>query len=99
MGRICDDHFSRGGKTSSSWVLSKSTPHFTHSEILTAGFHLFAALENTVLEVQIEFVGVDIGEALVDHSCVRVKDAVEGKTGSLDWVLVHFCFINYKFIT
>jgi hypothetical protein len=61
------------------------------------GADLLAGFEGTETELQIELVGRNTWETFVDHFSVGEEDAVEGKTGSLDWVLVHFSFINNKF--
>lgn len=52
-----------------------------------------AVLEGSVLEGQVELLGVDVGEAPVDHLGVGVDDTVKGEAGSLDGVLVHFLLI------
>ena len=59
-------------------------------DVLSAG--LFAALVELHLELEAVLAGVEAGEGRGNHSGVRQKDAVEGQTGSLDRVLVHFDF-------
>jgi hypothetical protein len=68
--------------------------YIRHSNIeLTFLVDHLSVLEGSVLEAKVKFLGVSLGETLVDHLSVGVDDAVEGETGSLDGVLVHFVFI------
>ena len=62
-----------------------------------------AALKPSVLETEVESLGVRLGEAFHDHSGVGVEDTVHRETASLDGHFVHFYFAffinNYKLIT
>lgn len=56
---------------------------------LTSLLSNFARVVDSVLEAQIELLLLKVGEALINHAGVGVDDAVQGKSSSLDWVLVH----------
>ena len=59
-------------------------------DVLSAG--LFATLVELQLVLKAESSGVGSGEGIGNHSGVGEEDAVEGQTGTLDGMLVHFMF-------
>ena len=56
---------------------------------LTFQLGYFALIVYSVLEAQVELLLLEIREAFINHACVGVDDAVEGKASSFDWVFVH----------
>jgi len=57
---------------------------------LTFSLGFLAILVSLHEEGQVVSLSAASGEASLDHLGVGEEDPVEGKTGSLDWVFVHF---------
>ena len=60
------------------------------SVALTLSFDFLAVLELLHQEGEVVSLWITLWEAFLDHLGVGEEDSIEGETGSLNWVFVHF---------